>query len=305
MGQLSDGMAALIRYANETTGAGDTTLSDAVESLVAGYGGGGASYILIYSTPGALLSCGLQQYTLQDDETYHAFLVTAGTYTCVASKNQSVKTTNITVTDDDVYIASLILNRLPDVYTEVEYLLSTGMQYINTGKTFIVTDELHMVGENLGGGDTYLVAPSVWNNNNNRFAMIGGDGSRTAGVGFGNRGTGDTLLSPRFSFAGVTIDIWYRNRIFTSNNPSGTYSFYDGTSVSFGGETTPLQLFYGYIAPTSGKIMSYQHYRDNSLIMDLIPCYRNADNKPGMYDLVSGSFFVNQGSNEFILGPTV
>ena len=38
---LTDGINALIRYANETTGASDTTLSDAVESLVAGYGGGG------------------------------------------------------------------------------------------------------------------------------------------------------------------------------------------------------------------------------------------------------------------------
>lgn len=40
---LTDGINALIRYANETTGASDTTLSDAVESLVAGYGGGGWS----------------------------------------------------------------------------------------------------------------------------------------------------------------------------------------------------------------------------------------------------------------------
>ena len=38
---LTDAINALIRYANETTGASDTTLSDAVESLVAGYGGGG------------------------------------------------------------------------------------------------------------------------------------------------------------------------------------------------------------------------------------------------------------------------
>ena len=38
---LTDAINALTTYANETTGASDTTLSDAVESLVAGYGGGG------------------------------------------------------------------------------------------------------------------------------------------------------------------------------------------------------------------------------------------------------------------------
>ena len=37
---LTDSINALTRYANETTGASDTTLSDAVGSLVAGYGGG-------------------------------------------------------------------------------------------------------------------------------------------------------------------------------------------------------------------------------------------------------------------------
>ena len=41
---LTDGINALTAYANETTGASDTTLSDAVESLVAGYGGGGGEW---------------------------------------------------------------------------------------------------------------------------------------------------------------------------------------------------------------------------------------------------------------------
>lgn len=38
---LTDGINALTAYANEVTGASDTTLSDAVETLVAGYGQGG------------------------------------------------------------------------------------------------------------------------------------------------------------------------------------------------------------------------------------------------------------------------
>ena len=41
---LTDAINALTAYANETTGASDTTLSDAVESLVAGYGGGGGEW---------------------------------------------------------------------------------------------------------------------------------------------------------------------------------------------------------------------------------------------------------------------
>lgn len=40
---LTDAINALTRYANETTGASDQTLSDAVETLVEGYGQGGGS----------------------------------------------------------------------------------------------------------------------------------------------------------------------------------------------------------------------------------------------------------------------
>ena len=41
---LTDAIQALTRYANETTGASDTTLSDAVATLVEGYGQGGGNF---------------------------------------------------------------------------------------------------------------------------------------------------------------------------------------------------------------------------------------------------------------------
>lgn len=42
---LTDAIQALTRYANETTGKSDTTLSDAVETLVEGYGQGGGGSV--------------------------------------------------------------------------------------------------------------------------------------------------------------------------------------------------------------------------------------------------------------------
>lgn len=44
---LTDSINALTQYANETTGKQDTTLSDAVGSLVEGYGQGGAGETII------------------------------------------------------------------------------------------------------------------------------------------------------------------------------------------------------------------------------------------------------------------
>lgn len=45
---LTDAINALTTYANETTGASDTDLSSAVATLVAGYGGGSGSPVLLY-----------------------------------------------------------------------------------------------------------------------------------------------------------------------------------------------------------------------------------------------------------------
>lgn len=47
---LTDAINALTQYANETTGASDTTLSDAVGTLVAGYGGGGGGGLTTITT---------------------------------------------------------------------------------------------------------------------------------------------------------------------------------------------------------------------------------------------------------------
>lgn len=50
---LTDAINALTQYANETTGASDTNLSDAVGTLVAGYGGGGDSVAAVMKSIGA------------------------------------------------------------------------------------------------------------------------------------------------------------------------------------------------------------------------------------------------------------
>ena len=40
-------------------------------------------------------------------------------------------------------------------------------------------------------------------------------------------------------------------------------------------------------------------YDNNTLVRNFIPVLRNSDNKPGMYDRVTKTFFTNQGTGEF------
>lgn len=44
---------------------------------------------------------------------------------------------------------------------------------------------------------------------------------------------------------------------------------------------------------------------NSTLIRNLISCYRKSDNKPGMYDIVTNTFFINAGTGEFIVGNNV
>lgn len=46
-------------------------------------------------------------------------------------------------------------------------------------------------------------------------------------------------------------------------------------------------------------------YAKFGVARNFIPCYRKSDMKPGMYDTVTGTFYTNQGSGEFILGPSI
>jgi hypothetical protein len=60
--------------------------------------------------------------------------------------------------------------------------------------------------------------------------------------------------------------------------------------------------YYGFV----GKIFGCKIYDISDgkrlLIANLVPALRVSDNKPGMYDLVTGQFLTNQGTGEFAYG---
>ena len=60
---------------------------------------------------------------------------------------------------------------------------------------------------------------------------------------------------------------------------------------------------------SSNSMMTYlrslKMYSGDTLLFDGIPCYRISDNKTGMYDVVSQTFFTNNGTGEFVIGNVV
>lgn len=56
------------------------------------------------------------------------------------------------------------------------------------------------------------------------------------------------------------------------------------------------------------KLFSFEMEKQNQTVRTLVPCYRKSDNKPGMYDLVTKTFFTNANTSattDFIVGADV
>ena len=187
-----------------------------------------------------------------------------------------------------------------DTYDEeIEYIASTGTQFINLNFGFDNTDEVYTTfGVNTDQtSDKYIVSPIQWNNNNNRFAM---------GIyqyyccGYGNSGTGSTRLTPNTTNDGKLHDWQYVNKVFTITDLNLTKNC---TSITWGGTTANLRLFYGYNANTKGKIKSYKHIKNGVTVCDLIAVRK--DGVGYLFDKVSGKLFGNSGTGDFILGPDI
>ena len=54
-----------------------------------------------------------------------------------------------------------------------------------------------------------------------------------------------------------------------------------------------------------GKLYSCNIYDNTIIIRNLVPCYRKADSVAGLYDLVNNTFYTNQGTGEFTVGPDI
>lgn len=181
-------------------------------------------------------------------------------------------------------------SRLPDGYTEVQYIQSTGAQWIDTGvkpdQTYALNIKFQTEQSSSGG---IAVSDANWQSN--------GFGIWCNAAAFGN-GTmqttewhGTTPIEIELSQQGLFV-----NRNLTWTPDTATF-------------TVPanMTLFAlnrnGSIAEKlTGKIYFAQLLKAGKLVRDFIPCIDPAGNV-GLYDLVGGKFYGNSGTGVFLAGP--
>ena len=189
---------------------------------------------------------------------------------------------------------------LPSGYTQVEYIQSSGTQYINTGVQIDSDGKIDMdveipteptaqlfvfgvsvTGDNERYGVTYLPGNKYWRNVHST-----GDGSE-ANFPTALKAVGRHRIvkdGNQCTIDGITMST--TQRTFTSSR----YVFLFARNQ----EGNPIHL-------ASARLYSCKMYRKGALARDFVPC-KNASGTVGLYDLVGKQFYANAGTGVFIAG---
>ena len=197
---------------------------------------------------------------------------------------------------------SIYERTLPEGYTELEYLESTGTQYIDTGfipnqdtrvetkiNTSVVNASKFIFGSRI---DITTDAYTVFMRNN--FQIVSSyNNSNNVESGFTYSLETDIFINYNKNNLYIN-DILYTNHTYANFQcPGNMFIFSTNTNGSFDSQA--------YI----GKIYYFKIYDNNILVRNMIPAQRNSDNVLGLYDTVNNVFYTNSGTQDFIAGPII
>ena len=178
--------------------------------------------------------------------------------------------------------------RLPSAYQEVEYIESTGTQYIDSG--YNINDNKVKIQIKFRIND--------WNESGFYFGCgyVGGSNAFTASTSYLAIGANSISAFPnQDSMVGVINELEMEANEITKKYSfsiikgiSGTGS-YSGTIKS----NLSMPIFKGtlYSSCCDCRVYSFRLYVNDALQRDFIPCYRKSDNEIGMYDIVNKQFY--------------
>ena len=195
---------------------------------------------------------------------------------------------------------------MPHAFQQVEYLQSSGTQWIDTGikaqsSTAISIDFAILQGFSFSTYSFVFGAMIDATKATSYSVAINGISS----LRMPNGGSFQTVNISSLSYNQLT-NIYYRNKQQKINDIQVS------TLTANANNTTNIALFWRNSddrlsqTPTANlRIFSTRLYSDETLIRDFVPCYRKSDNVAGMYDFVSQTFFINSGTGTFVVGPNV
>ena len=180
----------------------------------------------------------------------------------------------------------------------LEYIQSTGTQYINTGYIPNQTTEIE--------ADMHPTASSKWlfgsrtdTLNTDRFGLFLNSDTQYWII-IGNNDTSNYVNVPsvlnrhKIYLSGTKLKLdGTENKTYSSNVINGSYNLCIGTINT--GNAVDERYFVG-------KIYSFKIWDNENLVRDYIPVTNTIINKAGLYDSVEKKFYPNLGSGNFTAG---
>lgn len=276
-----------------------------IRAIPAGGGSDFAVPLVVSTDAGALIAAVNGGITVSgtagEDGTATLILTAQGEWTVTAKWNGEEKSASVTV--EDGYSVNLVVSwrpRLPEGYTEVEYIQSDRACSINCSyMPSLVNDRivLDIEAENYSGTKEHIFASY------NVSGAACCDLSRTAGGQLTTKlGTQNYNYTVDISNKRIIIDCDFTKNIISFGDVSHSISknAQSATSVFclFRGNSTAAKSI-------QAKLYSAQIYSSGTLIRDFVPCI-NPSGVIGLYDLTKSyrdSFFRNSGTGTLTAGP--
>ena len=194
-------------------------------------------------------------------------------------------------------------SRVPAGYTEVEYIESTGTQYIDTGILPGNTTQLVMDFEPTTLPASHVMAAGARNNSSGytKQFVIGWAGHQSPAVWRSDFG-GSQVSFP------TSVEGAIRHHL----DKDGAACTMDSTTVTNTSSTFTcaytLYLFAGNqndeaVSQVSMKLYVCRIYDNGTLVRNYIPC-RNPDGEVGLYDLIGGEFYTTPLAEEPVALPS-
>ena len=215
------------------------------------------------------------------------------------------------ITANGVALWQKVTSRIPAEYQEVEWIQAgTGIGiYFDLGFTFDTAARIKIGMYCIDTNPSYLFGAAE--NSGKYRCMISApyNGTKTAFV-YGY--TGSSYGSVSGNLVSGFNDLEYINKqghLGVTNTTTGSIN--KSTNNVATTMTSNLYLFaqnYNGSARYGAyrKISYFQYYdKNDTLICDLVPCYRKSDNTIGMYDIVRKTFLTKKGSGSFTKGADV
>ena len=188
---------------------------------------------------------------------------------------------------------------LPDGYTQLEYIQSSGSQYINTGFKPNQDTKISISMAFLGSaGENVLGSRNSSSDATNRFGIITFSSSSKIGSFFGSTAT-----------QSISLDSSIHNYTLSKAGLSVDGVSYGGAYTSSFSCTYPITLFAwnngsNGIVKNSSKIIDCKIFSGEVLVRNFIPC-KNSSGVIGLYDVIENQFYQNAGTGTFIAGPEI